>query len=583
MLKELSIRNFALIDSMTMEFSPRLNVLTGETGAGKSILIDALRFVLGERLEVLAGQDAKQTFVEAVFDIQDKKLRQHMAVASYLEEENDYLILRRELAEGRSRALINGRNVNVSGLREIGALLIDIHGQYDHQLLFETPAQMELIDRLAKTEELLQSYGSVYSTYEGLIKRRDELKELEEGREREADLLKYQIEEIERAKVEEGEEDELKEEMVRLSNAEKLHEVVSSLLAALGDDNVSASSLMGRAQRDFAELARIDESTAGLRHEFESVQIGLEEIIRSVEDYREKLSFDPGRLKEIEERLDTIEMIKRKYGSSFDKVSQFLEESKKRYDELANASVYGKEAEQKIKEILPELKKKADEITEKRKKTGSGLKRTIETELADLGISHAEFSCRFEKVELGQPGQAANGGSVKQALAIGLGPLGQDNLEFMISPNPGQPLLPLRKIVSAGEVSRFMLAMKKALMKVDPMPTLIFDEIDANIGGRLGSVTGRKLKDISEDRQVLLITHLPQIASFADRHFKVTKKVLPGPPERTVTQYQIVEGEARVRELAQMMSGKKETEASLKHAEEMLEKADTAGKGKGAS
>lgn len=563
MLKELSICNFALIDSLTMEFSPRLNVLTGETGAGKSILIDALRFVLGERLEVLAGQDVKQTFVEAVFDIQDKKLRQHPSVASYLEEENDYLILRRELSEGRSRALINGRNVNVSGLREIGALLIDIHGQYDHQLLFETSAQMELIDRLAKTEELLQNYGSVYLTYEGLIKRRDELKELEEGREREADLLKYQIEEIERAGIEEGEEDELKEEMVRLSNAEKLHEVVSSLLAALGDDSVSASSLMGRAQRDFAELARIDESTAVLRHEFESVQIGLEEIIRSIEDYREKLSFDPGRLKEIEERLDVIETVKRKYGSSFDKVRQFLEEARKRYDELANASVYGKEAEQKIKEILPELKKKADEITEKRKKAGSGLKRTIETELADLGISHAEFSCRFEKSDLRTSGQ--------------------DALEFMISPNPGQPLLPLRKIVSAGEVSRFMLAMKKALMKVDPMPTLIFDEIDANIGGRLGSVTGRKLKDISGDRQVLLITHLPQIASFADRHFKVTKKVLPGRPERTVTQYQIVEGEARVRELAQMMSGKKETEASLKHAEEMLEKADTAIKGKGAS
>lgn len=563
MLKELSIRNFALIDSLTMEFSPRLNVLTGETGAGKSILIDALRFVLGERLEGLAGQDAKQTFVEAVFDIQDKNLRQHPAVASYLEEENDYLILRRELAEGRSRALVNGRNVNVSGLREIGALLIDIHGQYDHQLLFETHAQMELIDRLAKTEDMLKSYGTAYATYEGLVKRRDELKELEEGREREADLLKYQIEEIERAAVEEGEEDELKEEMVRLSNAEKLHEVVSSLLAALGDDSVSASSLMGRAQRDFTELARIDESTAGLRHEFESVQIGLEEIIRSVEDYREKLSFDPGRLKEIEERLDTIEMIKRKYGSSFDKVRQFLEESKKRYDELANASVYGKEAEQKIKEILPELKKKADEITEKRKKAGSGLKRTIETELADLGISHAEFSCRFEKSDLGQ--------------------LGQDAMEFMISPNPGQPLLPLRKIVSAGEVSRFMLAMKKALMKVDPMPTLIFDEIDANIGGRLGSVTGRKLKDISADRQVLLITHLPQIASFADRHFKVSKKVLPGPPEHTATQYQVVEGEARVRELAQMMSGKKESEASLKHAEEMLEKADKANKGKGAS
>ncbi len=547
MLKELSIRNFALIDTMTIEFSPRLNVLTGETGAGKSILIDAIRFVLGERMEVVSGPEPKPSTVEAVFDLQDKKLRQHSAISPYLESGDDYLILRRELSEGRSRGLINGRNVNVSGLKEIGALLIDIHGQYDHQLLFEPSAQMELIDRLAKTEELRETYAEIYGNYEGLVKRRDGFKQLEEGRGREADLLKYQIGEIERSGVEEGEEEELKEEMVRLSNAEKLHEIVSSILTALNDDRVSASIFMGRAQRDFAELARIDASTAGLKSEFESVELGLEEMIRSVEDYREKLSFDPGRLKEIDERLDTIEMIKRKYGSSFEKVRQFLEEAKKRYDELVNAAVYGNEADQKIKEMLPKLKKMADEITEKRKKTGAALKRTIEKELADLGIAHAEFACRFEKKDLGISGQ--------------------DELEFMISPNPGQPILPLRKIVSAGEVSRVMLAMKRALMKVDSMPTLIFDEIDANIGGRLGSVTGRKLKEISEDRQVLLITHLPQIASFADRHFKVTKKVAQS---KTTTHYQVVEGEERVRELAQMMSGKKETEASLKHAEEML-------------
>lgn len=330
MLKELNIRNFALIDTMAIEFSPRLNVLTGETGAGKSILIDAIRFVLGERMEILpgAGAEAKPAAVEAVFDIQDKKLRQNPAISAYLENEDDYLILRRELSEGRSRALINGRNVNVSALKDAGAFLLDIHGQYDHQLLFAPSAQMELIDRLARTEELRVAYREIYDNYEGLVKRRDELKELEEGRERETDLLKYQIKEIEAAGIEDGEENALKEEMVRLSNVEKLHTVVASLLTALNDDQRSASILMGRAQRDFAELARIDESTAGFKHEFESVQIGLEEIIRSVEDYREKLSFDPDRLKEIDERLDIIETIKRKYGSSFDKVRQFLEESK---------------------------------------------------------------------------------------------------------------------------------------------------------------------------------------------------------------------------------------------------------------
>ncbi|MBI4972136.1 MAG: DNA repair protein RecN [Candidatus Omnitrophica bacterium] len=553
MLVQLHIQNFALMDNLAIEFDPSLNVLTGETGAGKSILLDAIRFVLGERMDALkAGVSAKAFSVEAVFD-PGKKIRKLDLLSTYFENDEEVLILRRETSlEGRSRAWANGRMVNISALKELGAFLIDIHGQYDHQLLLDQSQHLDLLDRFVGADDIGQKYEALFAEYSALLKHREELASLEAGREREIDILKFQIDEITQAKLKNDDEvAELEKERVRFANAEKLYESVSALTALLDEDDDSVTTLLGKARPRFNELLKFDDSMADLKKEFETVETSLAEIARSLQHYRDSLTFEPDRLRQIEARLDAIYLLKKKYGGSVEKILEFYAEARKKYDSIVNAEVYGRETEQKISRLLPKISALADELSEKRKKAAQSLKKTIERELKDLGIDHARFECQFD--------------------AIDFSPAGRDRVEFMISPNLGQPILPLRKIISAGEVSRVMLAMKKALAKVDPVETLIFDEIDANIGGRMGTVTGEKLKEIAGERQVLLITHLPQIASFADRHFKVTKVARQG---KTSTEYQVIAGEARVKELAQMMSGKSESDISRKHAEEMLAQAE---------
>ena len=551
MLIRLSVQNFALAEKALLEFSPELNVLTGETGAGKSVLIDAIRFVLGERMEasrVLVSGSPGPASVEAVFELPSKKLRSHPSVADFLSPEDEFLILRREVqADSKSRAWVNSRAVNQSALKEIGRLLVDIHGQYDHQRLLDPATHLEILDLLAGNGNLLEEYGKLYREYSGLLARRREIELEETGREREMDLLKYQINEITRAGIDGLDEEELAAEYSRLANAEKLKEFSESALLSLNDAEDSASNLFSKAGRELSSLVRFDPSLEGLKKDCEEAHYALEEIIRRLQDYQESLTFDPERFAEIEKQRDCLELLKRKYGGSIEAVREFFDEARKSYERLANGAVYIKDIGAKLKSMTPELEKLAGVLSEKRKKTGGMLKRTIEEELRDLNIPEACFECRSE--------------------AGDFGPSGRDRLEFFISLNPGHPPQELGEIISGGEASRVMLAIKKALIAVDPVPVLIFDEIDANIGGRLGTVTGRKLKEIAGKRQVLLVTHLPQIASFADRHFKVKKALRQG---RAFTEYKGIEGDERVRELAQMMSGQKETDIARRHAEEML-------------
>lgn len=547
MLIRLQIQNFALITDIALDFHPQLNVLTGETGAGKSILIDALCFALGERYDGQKPAAGKPCSVEAVFDLA-KKIKAQEIISQFVSEEDDVLILHRVMtADGRNRVWINNRAATNASLKEVGNFLIDIHGQHDHQQLFDAASHLELIDRLAKLESVREDYEKIYQEYALIVRNKEELQNLQQSRDREIDLLKYQIKEIEGPQFEDGEEIELKTERIRLANSEKLHAAAERLLQFLNEDETNVSSLLGRSAKELQSLVRLDASLENLKGDFDNAQLAIEEIIRTVKDYQENLFFDEDRLEEIDKRMDQIELVKRKYGGSLQEALRYLAEAKSKYDKLINSELYGKEMDQKISKLLPKLKSLAADLTEKRKKTAISLKRTIEMELKDLNIPNAQFECKIEKKDF-----AADG---------------VDQIEFLISLNAGQEVLPLRKIISGGEASRVMLAMKKALMKVDPVPTLIFDEIDANIGGRLGSVTGQKLKEISEERQVLLITHLPQIASFADRHFKVSKKSRSG---QTVVEYSVIEGEERVRELAQMLGGKQESTISLKHAEEML-------------
>lgn len=552
MLTQLHIKNFALIEDLTLEFSAQMNVLTGETGAGKSILIDAIRFVLGERMEGLRAEASdKPCQVEAAFELREELLKNQSAFEPYLSEDG-LLVLRREFSLGKTRAWINNRLVPLSVLKEAGAYLIDIHGQYDHQRLLDSASHLDILDRLAKVDLLKEDYQELYEKYARLMKEQGELAALEEHKERELDVLKYQIDEIERSEIKGMNEEALELERMRLANAEKLAEIVSHALGVLDENETNADGFLSEAVRDLKSLVKFDSSIEKVKVDCENVQYSLQEVVGALRDYREKLTFDPDRLRELENKLNLLDHLKRKYGGTYAKVLEFYGEVKAKYGKLIDMDMAKSDLQKDILALEPRLREAALKFSAKRKKAGVLLKKAVESELKDLQIAHAEFEARIEESDYSSSGI--------------------DCVEFMARMNPGQPMLAIAKIISGGEASRVMLAMKKALMQVDPVPVLIFDEIDTNIGGRLGHVTGQKLKSISGERQVLLVTHLPQIASFADRHIKVTKSVEKG---RTLVRYQLLEGEAKVRELAQMMSGQQESEISRRHAEEMLDRANS--------
>ncbi|MDP3920460.1 MAG: DNA repair protein RecN [Candidatus Omnitrophota bacterium] len=557
MLTQISIKNFALIDEMTLDFGAGLNALTGETGAGKSILIDALRMALGERMEIEMVRDkSRPCIIEAAFLATDENLRNKEIFQQILEEGDEYVILKREVTlAGRSKNFVNGRVVNLSALRDIACALVDFHGHYDNQRLFEPDSHLEFIDRLAgivagPSASLLESYRVIYHQFQKLLRKKESLLAARDGKERQVDLLKYQIEEIESVNPKPDEDLHLTEEKIRLAHAQKLYDLTSEILTALDEKEDSASSLLGSISRCFDDWHRIDDSIEKTKEEMGAVGLNLEEIIRTVQDYRADLSFDEDRLEELESRIDRMEHLKRKYGITIQQVLEFCSEAKEKLDALENSEVYEKDLDKEIDEVLTGLKQNAAALSQKRVKRAADLGKVVEGELRELNIRHARFECRASKGDFG--------------------PRGQDIIEFFMSPNAGEPLKPLAEIASSGEASRIILALKRALMKVDSIPTLIFDEIDANIGGRLGRVVGDKLKQISGERQVLLITHLPQIASYADRHIKVEKWVEKG---KTQVAYKVLAGQERVQELAQMMSGEDETQISKTHAQEMLKSA----------
>lgn len=559
MLLQLSIRNYALIDEIVIDFSAGLNVLTGETGAGKSILVDALHLVLGGRAgaEILRSRE-KPCLIEAVFS-PAPDLRLPEDLQSLLSGGDEDIMLKREISpDGRSRCFVNRRAVNLSALRDLGERLVDFHGQHDQQQIFRVETHRELVDRLAGlsfapgAEGAGAEYAKLFQEYAALEEKRRSILSAAEGRQRQTDLLKYQIDEIERVQPSEGEEESLQSEKIRLAHAQKLSDLTAEILGVLDSGDVSASFLIAKSFRSFQLWAKIDPEADAMRSSLEDVQMGLEELNRRVRDYRESLSFDEGRLTEIETRLDALELLKKKYGGSLVRVIEFLKGAKEEYDQLVNADVYQQDAERALKKILPSLEKAAAVLTEKRTRAARKLQTETERELKDLGMPHARFECRLEKSPFT--------------------PFGAESAEFLFTPNPGQELKPLVRVASGGEASRVLLALKRALARVDETPTLIFDEIDSNIGGRLGDTVGRKVREIAAERQVLLITHLPQIASFADRHFKVLKSVVKGV---THVRYNLLEGEARVKELAEMMSGQKESDIARTHAKEMLKSASS--------
>jgi len=553
MLTNLTIQNFGLIDRITVNFDKGLNILTGETGAGKSILIDALQAALGGKLTSSHIRDKKNPCViEAVFEFSPGFLKDHPALSEHMHPDEPSFIINRSFSpDGRGKNKINGFSVTVAQLKDIGNDLVDIHGPHDHQMLLSENSHLAILDRLSSIEKEKAEYSGIFSIYTELTEELEALKDLSKNSEREIDMLTHQIKEMEQVSLSQEEYETLITESSKINNSEKLHSSAAALLELIDNEESGITRASLQAFTFMNTLTATDGSALPFAEILSRIQDDSSELASALMDYIGSLSFDRDQAEDINRRIDLYYDLTRKYGSSLEDVRLFYSEAKKKHALLTDLEHNDAELKKRIGRTRQELDKAAAVLTEKRKRTAAGLKTTIESELKELGIKQVKFKCRIE------PAPASRSG--------------QDKVSFYISPNAGEDLKPMAEIVSSGEAARVMLALKKALTKADPVPVLVFDEIDAQIGGRLGSVTGKKLKELSTDRQVILITHLPQIASFGTIHHKVSKTVRNG---RTFTEIESLGHKERVKELSEMMSGEVESGIAVKHAEDMLRQAE---------
>ncbi len=566
MLTELRIFDFAIIDHLELRFRDGLVTFTGETGAGKSIIIDAVEALLGGRVEatmIRAGEE--RALLEGDFRISANTRAPLHAILEResLLDDPDYVTLSREIrAEGRHHARINGRSVTVALLKEIGEYLVDVHGQSEHLSLLRVREHLRLLDSFAGADEELTAYQTAYNLLRNTIQKLAELRAAERDAARRADLLRYQIDEIEAAALKPGEDDELKQERNRLANAETLAKLSQEAIFTIDEsspENPSATDLFGQAVTAINQLARTDSGQKGLSERAQEIFDSLNDLVLELRDYIETIEFNPKRLEEVEERLDLIQNLKRKYGSTIPEVIAFAETAAEELDAITNAEerIAHLEAEKAVQ--LKKIAVLGEALSEARKKAAGKMSAALEAQLKDLRMPEAHFDVEFIRK------QDPDGVELASAEKVAYGPHGLESVQFLVAPNPGEGLKPLAKIASGGEMSRLMLALKNVLAQADLTPTLIFDEIDQGIGGRVGAVVGEKLSNLGKQHQVLCITHLPQLAAYGIQHYRVVKHIDHG---RTITQVDALEGEERLSELALMLG--EVSEATLQSAREML-------------
>ena len=569
MLKELRIENFAIIDRLELKFGASLAAFTGETGAGKSILLDAIEALMGGRAEsVMIRADEERANLEALFTIPEahREVICGLLEAEGLLDNNREMLLNREIRrEGRNIARINGRTVSVALMREVGSYLVDIHGQSEHLSLLTVRQHLRLLDRFADDHELLEDYQSAYHTLKTLQKELDDLRKAEQDAAHMNDLLNYQIQEIEAARLKTGEEVELRGELTRLANAEKLSSLAQQAYALLEEANPDApsiSAMLGEVVGALNSLAGIDNSLQELSTQSETALAIMADISRLLQDYMESIEFNPQRLEQVENRLALISTLKRKYGGSEEQVLTFAENARAQLEKISHAEERIAELEAQEGLQLSALVQKALAISAVRQSTALTLGSAVEKELIDLRMAGARFSVDIQYRD------DTHGLLIEDGRKIRYDERGIDQVEFLIAPNPGEGLKPLVKTASGGETSRLMLAIKNVLAKADTIPTMIFDEIDQGIGGRVGAVVGEKLWQLGREHQVLCVTHLPQLAAFGDQHFHVFKRIQEG---RTITVVESLSGERRESELALMFGG--DSEANRAAAQEVLARA----------
>lgn len=545
MLKELRIKNLAIIDDLTVRFAKGLNVLTGETGAGKSIVVDALGLSLGDRAQsdlVMSGES--EAVVQAYFDLDNFDDLQDLGI-----DASDGLLLKRVISSGgKSRAYINDSMVTLQTLSSVGKSLVDILSQHEHQSLLTQETQRTLLDSYGKLLPEKETVEKLYDEVHALKARHAEFRDKSRERAQRLDLLRFQLNEIESASLKPGEKEALEDERKILANMNKLTELTEAAYSALYESEGSCSERLSKVVSMLREMSAIDGSISEALQLVEAAMPLVEDASISLGRYRDRFDFEAGRLEHIEDRLDLIKKLEKKYGQGIDAIMMHMDRVRAELQEIESAdeNLASVEAELKIRE--EELLKAASALSEKRRKTAQKIEKLITSTLRELAFGKAAFSIEMKT------------GAV--------GPSGMDKIEFIFSANPGEPMKPLSKIISGGELSRVMLALKSILADVDDVPVLIFDEVDAGIGGKTAESVAKKLALISAGRQLLCITHLPQIASRGDFHLKIEKKETGNKVHVEVKE---LDGKERQDEIARMLSGTI-TEISRRHAEELLER-----------
>ncbi len=543
MLLELHVKNLALIEQADVELGDGLNILTGETGAGKSIIIGSVNLALGQKApRDIIRSGAEYAWVELVFGVDEEK-REKLKALDVTVEEDGILVITRKIMPARSVSKINDETVTVTKLRQVTSLLIDIHGQHEHQSLLHASRHLEILDLYARsrTEPVKEKVGKLYREYRSLEKALEEAGTDEEGRRREVDFLQFEVAEIEEAQVQPGEEEALTEEYRKYVNGQKILESLSLAYQAVETDGIS------RALQRIGEVAGLDAEIGRIQDQLYDAESILDDVHHAISGYLENVTFDEEHLRQTEERLDRIHTIQSKYGSTVEKIQKVLEEKRARLEQLEHFDEYRNKLEEDYKKVSGQLERQCRQLSKIRKEAALALAQRIREGLLDLNFLDVEFTMEF--------------GRLDHYTASGY-----DEAEFAISTNPGEPVRPLGQVASGGELSRIMLAIKTVLADSDEIPSLIFDEIDTGISGRTAQKVSEKLSIISRNHQVICITHLPQIAAMADCHYEIAKSVDKG---KTVTRIHALDEEQMVEELARLLGGARITDAVRENAREM--------------
>jgi DNA repair protein RecN (Recombination protein N) len=551
-LRSLRIRNLALVESLDWELASGFSVVTGETGTGKSVIVGGLKLVLGERADKsLIRTGAEQCSVEALFEFKETAEMDQMLKEQGIDacEEGQLLLKRIFSVSGGNRQFVNGSQTTLGILKQVGDGLVDLHGPHDHQSLLSADQQLILVDAFADHREALQKYRTTFQVLSGLRKKREEL--LEQTTDQNLDLWRHQLQELEAAGLQPAELQTLQARYSVVSNARRLVELSDSILQHLSQAEDSVLKQLGEIARQLREINRLDESTSELARAHETAAIELEELARSINSYQARLEIDPEALQWMEERLNLLQSLERKHHRDENGLLELMEELKGRLGSLDRREEMLADIDARLASETRSLTLVGADLTRSRTRTGKSLAKSIQAHLKDLGFAHAVFEIRIDS--LSEPRAA-----------------GFETVEFLFAANPGEPLKPLRAVASSGEISRVMLAVKTALAQQDLVGLLVFDEIDANVGGEIAHSIGTKMRSLGEKRQIVTITHMPQVAAAASRHFNVSKAVIEG---RTKTSLAEVTGEDRIEELARMLGGR--TKSAIEHARELLKRTAT--------